>query len=70
MIGAPLPPTSASLYATALRPLTAPADSPPASWLDGLGAGSAASLRADVAPEQRGLSVQQHAERVLAALVA
>lgn len=70
MIGAPLPPLSASLYAASLRPLTAPAGAPAASWLDGLGAGSAASLRADVAPDQRGLSVQQHAERVLAALVA
>ena len=70
MIGAPLPSTSASLYAAALRPLTAPAASPPASWLDGLGSSGGASLRADVAPEQRGLSVQQHAERVLSALVA
>ncbi len=72
MIGAPLSP-SASLYpATSLRPLDAPAASArnggPA-WLDGLGGGGAASLRADVAADQRGLSVQQHAERVLGALV-
>lgn len=70
MIGAPLPPTSASLYATTLRPLAAPAGPSAASWLDGLGAVSNASLRADVALDQRGLSVQQHAERVLSALVA
>lgn len=69
MIGAPLPPTSASLYAAPLRPLTAPAGSSSAAWLDGLGAGGSASLRADVAPGERGLSVQQHAERVLSALV-
>jgi hypothetical protein len=70
MIGAPFPPLSASLYATPLRPLTAPAGPASASWLDGLGAGGGTSLRADVAPDQRGLSVQQHAERVLSALVA
>lgn len=70
MIGAPLS-SSASLFPpTSLRPLQAPAA--PAggpAWLDGLGAGRAATLRADVAVDQRGLSVQQHAERVLAALV-
>ncbi|KQV88467.1 MULTISPECIES: hypothetical protein [unclassified Roseateles] len=73
MIGAPLS-SSASLFSTAsLRPLNAPAAAPRAgepAWLDGLGAGGAATLRADVAVDQRGLSVQQHAERVLAALVA
>ncbi|MDT7837958.1 hypothetical protein [Aquabacterium sp. OR-4] len=42
----------------------------PAAWLDGLGRGEAASLHADLTPELRGLSVQQHAERVLAALIA
>ena len=74
MIGAPQSPAF-SLYATAsLRPLNAPAA--PAggvAWLDGLGhlgTGGPASLRADVAPDQRGLSAQQHAERVLAALLA
>ncbi len=71
MIGAPLSPTASLFSATSLRPLTAP--SAPAhggpAWLDGLGRGGAASLRADVAPDQRGLSVQQHAERVLSALI-
>jgi hypothetical protein len=37
--------------------------------MDGLGAGGGATLRADVSPDQRGLSVQQHAERVLSALI-
>ena len=73
MIGAPLP-SSASLFAaSSLRPLTAPAAPSRAgdpAWMDGLGAGGAATLRADVSPDQRGLSVQQHAERVLSALVA
>ncbi|MDR7270918.1 hypothetical protein J2X20_003576 [Pelomonas saccharophila] len=72
MIGAPLSP-SASLFSTAsLRPLESPAAAGRAggpTWLDGLGAGGAATLRADVAVDQRGLSVQQHAERVLAALI-
>lgn len=73
MIGAPLPP-SVSLFSTAaLRPLglppaTAPQTATP--WLQGLGATSGVSLRADVAADQRGLSVQEHAQRVLAALVA
>lgn len=72
MIGAPLSPSASLFPATSLRPLQAPAA--PAShggptWLDGLGAGGAATLRADVAVDQRGLSVQQHAERVLAALI-
>lgn len=73
MIGAPQSSTF-SLFSTApLRPLNAPAapgQAGGAAWLEGLGAGGPASLRADVAPDQRGLSVQQHAERVLAALVA
>ena len=71
MIGAHLSPTASLLSAAPLRPLQGPAA--PASgsaWLDGLGASGAASLRADVPADQRGLSVQQHAERVLAALLA
>lgn len=72
MIGAPLSP-SASLFSTAsLRPLEAPAAAARnggPTWLDGLGAGGTATLRADVAVDQRGLSVQQHAERVLTALL-
>lgn len=72
MIGAPLS-SSASLFpATSLRPLQAPAAPAPAggpTWLDGLGAGGTATLRADLAIDQRGLSVQQHAERVLGALI-
>jgi len=71
MIGAPLS-SSASLFpATSLRPLTAPtapAQGGPA-WLEGLGRSGAATLRADVTVDQRGLSVQQHAERVLSALI-
>jgi hypothetical protein len=44
-------------------------------WFDSaaaapLGAGSVAGLRAEVEPGARGLSVAQHAERVLANLVA
>lgn len=68
MIGA-LPPT-ASLFPT--RPLpAAPAVGRAAGlgWLDGPGGPGPATLRADVPPDQRGLSVQQHAERVLDALV-
>ncbi|MGM9482140.1 hypothetical protein ACS5PN_13210 [Roseateles sp. NT4] len=73
MIGAPLS-SPASLFTTAasLRPLGAPSAPAPGggpAWLDGLGAGGAATLRADVAIDQRGLSVQQHAERVLTALL-
>ena len=75
MIGAPLS-SSASLFpATPLGPLS-PLSSPTVgraggtTWLDGLGtSGGAVSLRADVPADQRGLSVQQHAERVLAALL-
>jgi hypothetical protein len=78
MIGAPLS-SSASLFsATSLGSLT-PRGAPAApiagrasgtGWLDGLGAGGGAvSLRADVPADQRGLSVEQHAERVLAALI-
>jgi hypothetical protein len=72
MIGAPLSPTASLFSATPLRPLGAPAAAQGgAAWLDGLGAaGGPATLRADPAPDQRGLSVQQHAERVLAALLA
>jgi hypothetical protein len=76
MIGAPVS-SSASLFAAAsLRPLNAPAAPARAgepAWMDGLGnlgGGGSVTLRADVAGDQRGLSVQQHAERVLAALVA
>lgn len=71
MIGAPLSPSASLFSATSLRPLNAPAA--PAhggpAWLDGLGTRGAATLRADVAVDQRGLSVQQHAERVLSALI-
>ncbi|KQW49637.1 MULTISPECIES: hypothetical protein [unclassified Roseateles] len=73
MIGVIPSPTSPLFSTAPLRPLTAPAaagHAGGAAWLDGLGAGGPASLRADVAADQRGLSVQQHAERVLAALVA
>jgi hypothetical protein len=74
MIGAPFSSTASLFPATPLRPLGAPAAAVPdraAAWLEGLGAaGSAVSLRADVPADQRGLSVQQHAERVLAALLA
>lgn len=75
MIGAPLPPSATLFSATSLRPSTLPSTpalgrAGGATWLDGLGAGGPASLRADVALDQRGLSVQQHAERVLSALVA
>lgn len=73
MIGAPLSPTATLFSAASLRPLTAPAAPARAggepAWMEGLGRGGA-TLRADVAPDQRALSVQQHAERVLAALVA
>ena len=71
MIGAPLSPSVSLFTATSLRPLnapSAPAHGGPA-WLDGLGGHGAATLRADVAVDQRGLSVQQHAERVLSALI-
>jgi hypothetical protein len=74
MIGFNPSPTTALFSAATLRPLNAPAapgQADGAAWLNGLGGtGGPASLRADVAPDQRGLSVQQHAERVLAALVA
>jgi hypothetical protein len=72
MIGAPLSSAASLFTAQSLRPLGAPAGATPASWLEGLeslGRGAPASLKADVAPDQRGLSVQQHAERVLAALI-
>lgn len=75
MIGAPLSPSASLSSAMSLRPLNAPSASglgrpDGATWLEGLGAGGPASLRADVAADQRGLSVEQHAERVLAALIA
>lgn len=78
MIGAPLSPSASLFSATSLRPLDAPSAATlgragGGTWLDGLGdlsAGGPASLRADVGVDQRGLSIQQHAERVLAALVA
>ena len=72
MIGAPFPPTATLFSAASLRPLNAPvapSRSGDPAWMDGLGAGGTATLRADVAGDQRGLSVQQHAERVLSALV-
>ncbi len=68
MIGAL--PTTTSLFPT--RPLpAAPAVGRPAGpgWLEGLGEHGPTTLRADVLPEQRGLSVQQHAARVLDSLV-
>jgi len=70
MIGAPLS-SSASPFSATSRPLNAPVAPARASepaWMDGLGGGGV-TLRADVAAEQRGLSVQQHAERVLNALI-
>ena len=74
MIGAPLPPTASLFSVASLRPLGAPAapartGGEPA-WMEGLGASGGVTLRADVAPDQQRLSVQQHAERVLSALVA
>lgn len=72
MIGAPLPPSIALYAPPALRPATAGQASQPAgtaAWLDGLGMHGGPALHADVAAHQRGLSVQQHADRVLAALV-
>jgi hypothetical protein len=72
MIGAPLSSTASLYTATPFGSSAAPAvaRSTGLGWLDGLGSHSAAAtLRADVAPDQRGLSVQQHAERVLSALV-
>lgn len=72
MIGAPLPSSMLLHPAASLRPLEAPRAPGRlggADWVDGLGSGPAATLRADVPAEQRGLGVQQHAERVLAALM-
>mgnify|MGYP003351031237 CR=1 FL=1 len=77
MIGAPLPP-SLSLHLPAsplLRPAAAAGlgqaahTAHAAGWLEGLGLNAGTVLRADVSGELRGLSVQQHAERVLDALV-
>lgn len=73
MIGAPLSPTASLFSAAPLRPLgapAAPARTGEPAWLDGLGAAGGATLRADVALDAQRLTVQQHAERVLAALVA
>lgn len=74
MIGAPLPASVPFFSASTLRPVSAPvapAAGSGSAWLDGLGsAAGAGTLRADVAADQRGLSVSQHAERVLAALLA
>lgn len=72
MIGAPLPPSLALYTPSALRPATAAQATRPAgaaAWLEGLGMHGGPALNADVAAHQRGLSVQQHADRVLAALV-
>lgn len=80
MIGAPLPP-SLSLHLPAsplLRPAAAAGlgqaahtahTAHAAGWLESLGLNAGTVLRADVSGELRGLSVQQHAERVLNALV-
>ena len=72
MIGAPLS-TTASLFSTASLGLlgrpAAPSHTSQPAWLEGLSAGAALSLRADVALDQRGLTVQQHADRVLRALI-
>lgn len=72
MIGAPLPP-SLSLYSSpTLRPAAPAGGAAPAradAWLDGLALHGGPALKADVAADQRGLTVQQHADRVLAALV-
>lgn len=73
MIGAPLSPTASLFSAAPLRPLgapAAPARTGEPAWMDGLGVGGGVTLRADVAPDAQRLTVQQHAERVLAALVA
>lgn len=48
-------------------PLAIP-DAPAAGWFDMPAPPGAASLTADVGPTARGLSVQQHATRVLTAL--
>lgn len=70
MIGAPLSSTASLFPATPFGSPAAPAVARPngPAWLDGLG-GTATALRADVPADQRGLSVQQHAERVLSALL-
>ncbi|RTL36301.1 MAG: hypothetical protein EKK53_23070 [Burkholderiales bacterium] len=72
MLGAPLSPSFSSFTAPGVRPLGAAAPGQPAdarTWLDGLALPGGPALRADVAAEQRGLSAQQHAERVLSALL-
>jgi hypothetical protein len=54
-------------------PATPPADAAavrPAAWFEGAQAGTSATLRAEVEPGASGLGVQQHAERVLAHLLA
>lgn len=43
---------------------------PAAAWFEGAQTGSSATLRAEVEPGASGLGVQQHAERVLAHLLA
>lgn len=43
---------------------------PAASWFEAAPAGTATPLRAEVEPGASGLGVQQHAERVLAQLLA
>lgn len=72
MIGATLPPSFSLFTASTLRPLGAAAPAAPAdarAWLDGLAVHGGPALRADVAADQRGLTVHQHAERVLSALL-
>jgi hypothetical protein len=72
MLGAPLPPSLSLLTTPAVRLLGGAASTQPVdaqAWLDGLAMHGGPALRADVAVDQRGLSVQQHAGRVLSALL-
>ncbi|HEY8878593.1 MAG TPA: hypothetical protein VIN03_13585 [Roseateles sp.] len=69
MIGASLSPLASLYPATPLAPASPLGRPAGPGWLDGLGANGPATLRADVPADQRGLSVQQHAERVLSALL-
>lgn len=69
MFGVSLSPAASLFPATPLAPASHLGRPGGSGWLDGLGAPGPTTLRADVPADQRGLSVQQHAERVLAALV-
>lgn len=60
--------TRASLPSTATS--GSAAARPAASWFEAGPSGTAATLRAEVEPGASGLGVQQHAERVLAQLLA